>query len=72
MKAILGFISFMFISAGVTGLLRQWFDWVPPFFGFVRYVIPDGAEVYGCLVLTVLGIAVGAAANAVRKSEVLG
>jgi hypothetical protein len=67
MKAILGFISFMFIACGVTGLLRQWIDWVPPFFGFFRFIIPDGYEVYSYIVLTMLGIAMAAATNAVKK-----
>ncbi|MGP3949787.1 hypothetical protein [Streptomyces sp. 7N604] len=67
MKSILGFLSFMFIAGGVTGLVHQWIDWGPAFFGFFRFVIPDGYEVYGYIVLTVLGIAVAAAANGVRR-----
>jgi hypothetical protein len=67
MKAILGFISFMLIACGVTGLLHQWIDWAPRFFGFFRFIIPDGYELYGYIVLTVLGIVMAVATNAVNK-----
>ncbi|MFE4826689.1 hypothetical protein [Streptomyces sp. NPDC056672] len=69
MKAFLGFVSFMFISYGVSGLLHQWIDWFPTFFGFFRFLVPDGYEIHGCLVLTVLGVGVAVASDAVGKKS---
>jgi hypothetical protein len=50
-----------------TGLLHQWIHWAPTFFGFFRFIIPDGYEIYGSIVLTVLGIVMAVATNAVNK-----
>ncbi|WP_329386629.1 hypothetical protein [Streptomyces sp. NBC_01716] len=67
MKAILGFISFVLVASGVTGLLHQWVDWMPTIFGFSRFIVPDGHEVLGYVVMTLLGGAVGFLSDAVKK-----
>lgn len=67
MKAILGFVTFVLVASGVTGLLHQWIDWMPTFFGFSRFVVPDGYEMPGYAVMTLLGIAVGFLSGAAKK-----
>lgn len=66
MKSLLGFLSFVLVVGGVSGLLREWIG-TPPFFGFLRFLTPDGYEVYGNVVFVVLGIALGAAGKALGK-----
>ncbi|WP_171168088.1 hypothetical protein [Streptomyces sp. I05A-00742] len=58
MKSVLGFVSFVLTVGGLAGLLH---DWVGGFrlFGFLRYLAPDGYEVYANIVFVVLGIALG-------------
>ncbi|MET4927543.1 hypothetical protein P3L51_35175 [Streptomyces sp. PSRA5] len=68
MKAILGFISFVLVTAGVTGLLNEWADRLPAFFGFFRFLIPDGYEVLGYVVIALFGLAAGYAAGLVEKN----
>ncbi|WP_330175341.1 hypothetical protein OG875_18535 [Streptomyces sp. NBC_01498] len=67
MKSILGFLGFVLIAAGVSGLLSEWVDRLPTLFGFSRFLIPDGHEVAGYTVMTVLGLVVAWAADAVRE-----
>lgn len=68
MGRILGLAAFVLIAGGISGLLGLWLP-VPPFFGFLRFAIPGGYEVYGYLACTVLGGALGVAADALSRSE---
>ncbi|MBO8186864.1 hypothetical protein [Streptomyces spirodelae] len=68
MKKFLGFVSFVLILQGGGGLLhelsgdRLHLPWtVLQHFGFL-----DGYEIYACVLLIVLGVAVGAASDAVK------
>ncbi|WP_405616939.1 hypothetical protein OG292_24850 [Streptomyces sp. NBC_01511] len=67
MKSILELIGFGLVAAGVTGLLAHWIDWMPTVFGFFRFILPDGYEVPGHVVATLLGLAVIFATDAAKK-----
>ncbi|MGW1762503.1 hypothetical protein ACWCQL_00090 [Streptomyces sp. NPDC002073] len=56
MKSILGFLSFVLIAGGISGLIREWLHGFA-LFGFLRHLSPDGYEVYANLVFIVLGTA---------------
>ncbi|MBW1597425.1 hypothetical protein [Streptomyces sp. JJ38] len=66
MKNVLGLLSFVLVAGGVTGLLHEWFGWFR-LFGFLRFLSPDGYEVYTNLLLVVLGLALGAAGDRIGK-----
>lgn len=66
-KRATGLISFVLIVGGVSGLLHEWLDWIHVF-GFVRFVVPSGDEVFSYVVMVVLGVAVGAAGDRFRPS----
>ncbi|MFD4241624.1 hypothetical protein ACFWP3_08525 [Streptomyces sp. NPDC058525] len=61
--AVTGLISFVLVVGGASGLLHEWLGWIH-FMGFVRFLVPEGYEVYGYVVMVALGIAVGAAGDA--------
>lgn len=67
-NGLLGVVSFVLIVGGISGLLRTWFDWIQ-IFGFLRFVIPDGYEVFGYAALIVVGVAVGAVGGAVVRTR---
>ncbi|MER7667664.1 hypothetical protein ABTY61_04250 [Kitasatospora sp. NPDC096128] len=54
MKTLLGYLGFVLILGGGSGLLA---DHLGGFrlFGFVRFLVPDGHETAGYAVLLVLG-----------------
>ncbi|WP_037919475.1 hypothetical protein [Streptomyces xanthophaeus] len=56
-------LAFVLVVGGVSGLLHEWVDWIH-FMGFVRFLVPDGYELYGYGVMVALGIAVGLAGDA--------
>lgn len=66
MKSLLGFLCFVLVAGGVSGLLHEWFGWIR-LFGFLRFLTPDGYAVYANAVLVVLGVALGAAGEARRR-----
>ncbi|MFH8366356.1 hypothetical protein [Streptomyces sp. NPDC018031] len=66
MKSLHGFLCFMLVAGGASGLLHERFGWIR-LFGFLRYLSPDGYEVYTYLVLIVLGVAVAGAGRAIRR-----
>ncbi|MFE6051533.1 hypothetical protein ACFQ6N_12285 [Kitasatospora sp. NPDC056446] len=55
MKTLLGYLGFVLILGGATGLLS---DRIGGFrlFGFVRLLVPDGHETAGYATLLVLGV----------------
>lgn len=61
-----GVLSFVLVVGGASGLLHEWFGWIQ-FMGFVRFLVPDGYEIYGYVVMIVLGLAVGVAGDAVTR-----
>lgn len=63
MKNVLGFASFVLIIGGLAGLVHEWIGGFR-LFGFLRYVTPEGYEVYANVVFVVLGVAAGALAEA--------
>ncbi|MFI9203608.1 hypothetical protein [Streptomyces sp. NPDC053048] len=68
LKSLLGFVSFMLIAGGISCLLHEWLGWFR-LFGFLRFLAPDGYEVYSYVVMVVLGIAVGAASESLTRGE---
>ncbi|UNO39403.1 hypothetical protein [Streptomyces sp. MST-110588] len=67
-KSLLRIISFVLVVGGIGGLLHEWFGWVR-LFGFLHHLVADGYEVYSYIVMIVLGVAVGAAGNAVDRAR---
>ncbi|WP_316527836.1 hypothetical protein [Kitasatospora brasiliensis] len=55
MKTLLGYLGFVLIVGGASGLVS---GWIPGFrlFGLVRYLVPDGHETAGYATLLVLGV----------------
>ncbi|MGK4578686.1 hypothetical protein [Kitasatospora sp. HPMI-4] len=68
LRKLLGFVSFVLIVGGVSGLLHEWFDWLR-LFGFMRYLVPGGYEIYGYGVMIALGVAVGGLSERGRNSR---
>ncbi|WP_440064314.1 hypothetical protein [Streptosporangium sp. OZ121] len=66
LAALSGLICFVLVVGGTSGLLHEWFGWIH-FMGFVRFLVPGGYEVYSYVVMIVLGLAVGAAGDAVTR-----
>ncbi|WP_413797480.1 hypothetical protein [Streptomyces iranensis] len=63
LAAVSRLLSFTLVVGGGSGLLHEWWGWLH-FMGFVRFLVPDGYEVYSYVVMAVLGLAVGAAGGA--------
>jgi hypothetical protein len=61
-----GLLCFVLVVGGVSGLLHEWLGWIR-FMGFLRFLIPDGYEIYGYVVMTALGLAVGVAGDAINR-----
>ncbi|MFD9366700.1 hypothetical protein ACFWA6_03185 [Streptomyces sp. NPDC060020] len=66
LTAVTGLLSFVLVVGGASGLLHEWLGWIR-FMGFVRFLVPDGYEVYGYVVMVVLGLTVGAAGDALTR-----
>ncbi|UQW99875.1 hypothetical protein [Streptomyces sp. RerS4] len=64
--AFSGLLCFVLVVGGGSGLLHEWFGWIH-FMGFVRFLVPDGYEVFGYVVMVALGLAVGAAGDALSR-----
>jgi hypothetical protein len=58
--SLAGLLRFVLVVGGVSGLLHEWFGWIHVM-GFLRFLAPDGYEIYSYVVMIVLGVAVGAA-----------
>lgn len=66
--AVSGLLSFVLFVGGASGLLHEWLGWIH-FMGFVRFLVPEGVEIYGYVVMVVLGLAVGAAGDALAGRQ---
>ncbi|KOU78913.1 MULTISPECIES: hypothetical protein [unclassified Streptomyces] len=66
MAAVTGLLSFVLVLGGGSGLLHEWLGWIH-FMGFVRFLVPDGYEIYGSVVMVALGVAVGAAGDSLTR-----
>ncbi|WP_436762046.1 hypothetical protein [Streptosporangium sp. V21-05] len=66
LAALSGLVCFVLVVGGASGLLHEWFGWIH-FMGFVRFLAPDGYEIYSYVIMIVLGLAVGAAGDAVTR-----
>ncbi|MCX5609581.1 MULTISPECIES: hypothetical protein [unclassified Streptomyces] len=66
--AVSGLLSFVLVVGGASGLLHEWLDWIH-FMGFVRFLVPEGYEIFGYVVMVVLGLAVGAAGDALAGRQ---
>ena len=67
MKNILGIVAFICLAQGTGGILYEitdgWFRW---FAAVQRIPFLDGYEIYVCVLLLALGLAVGAASDSVK------
>ncbi|MFD6972073.1 hypothetical protein [Streptomyces sp. NPDC059979] len=66
LTTVTGLLSFVLIVGGASGLLHEWLGWIH-FMGFVRFLAPDGYEIYSYVVMVVLGVAVGAAGDTLTR-----
>ncbi|MFJ3723327.1 hypothetical protein ACIPYQ_12245 [Streptomyces sp. NPDC090045] len=66
LAAVTGLLSFVLVVGGASGLLHEWLGWIH-FMGFVRFLAPGGYEIYSYVVMVVLGLAVGAAGDALTR-----
>ncbi|WP_436788708.1 hypothetical protein [Yinghuangia sp. YIM S10712] len=66
LAAASGLICFVLVVGGLSGLAHELFGWIR-FMGFVRFLVPDGYEVVGYIVMVVLGVIIGAAGDAVGR-----
>jgi hypothetical protein len=66
LAALTGLLCFVLVVGGVSGLLHEWLGWIH-FMGFVRFLVPDGYEIFGYVVMTALGLAVGVAGDALTR-----
>ncbi|MFI1649942.1 hypothetical protein ACH4XT_23755 [Streptomyces avidinii] len=64
--ALTGLLSFVLVVGGASGLLHEWLGWIH-FMGFVRFLAPDGYEIYSYVVMIALGLALGAAGDALTR-----
>ncbi|KOU69317.1 hypothetical protein ADK61_38005 [Streptomyces sp. XY66] len=55
MTGLLSFVLVLVLGGG-SGLLHEWLGWIH-FMGFVRFLVPDGYEIYGYVVMVALGVA---------------
>ncbi|WP_432069565.1 hypothetical protein [Streptomyces sp. AA1529] len=68
MKNFLGFVSFVLLAQGVGGILHEVTGGRFKLWTVVQRIgFLDGYEVYACVLLLVLGVAVGAASDAVGR-----
>ncbi|MER5650449.1 hypothetical protein [Streptosporangium sp. NPDC002524] len=66
LAALSGLVCFILVVGGASGLLHEWLGWIH-FMGFVRFLVPGGYEIYSYVIMIVLGLAVGAAGDAVTR-----
>ncbi|GAA3411105.1 hypothetical protein [Streptosporangium vulgare] len=66
LAALASLVCFVLVVGGASGLLHEWFGWIH-FMGFVRFLVPGGYEIYSYVIMVVLGLAVGAAGDAVTR-----
>ncbi|MFJ6054551.1 MULTISPECIES: hypothetical protein [unclassified Streptomyces] len=59
-------LCFVLVVGGASGLLHEWLGWIH-FMGFVRFLAPDGYEIYSYLVMIALGVAVSAAGETLSR-----
>ncbi|MET8010027.1 hypothetical protein ABZU86_28410 [Streptomyces sp. NPDC005271] len=64
--ALSDLLCFALIVGGGSGLLHEWLGWIH-FMGFVRFLAPDGYEIYSYIIMIVLGLAAGTAGHAVTR-----
>ncbi|WP_037900330.1 hypothetical protein [Streptomyces sp. NRRL S-350] len=55
MKTLLGYLGFVLILGGASGLLSGWTGGFR-LFGFVRFLVPEGHQTAGYAALLVLGV----------------
>ncbi|MFJ8039855.1 hypothetical protein ACIRBX_04965 [Kitasatospora sp. NPDC096147] len=66
--SVTNLLAGLLLVGGASGLLRELFGWIQ-FLGFLRYLIPDGWEVFGYVLMMVAGLAVGVAGDHFAKQQ---
>ena len=67
LAAVSDLLCFVLVVGGGSGLLHEWLGWTLHILGFLRFLAPDGYEIYAYIVMVVLGLIVGAAGDAVFR-----
>lgn len=67
LAAVTDLLCFVLVVGGGSGLLYEWLGLRIRVLGFVRFLAPDGYEIYAYIVMVVLGLIVGAAGDAVFR-----
>ncbi|AUY53200.1 hypothetical protein [Streptomyces sp. CB01881] len=68
MKNLLGFVSFVLVVGGISGLLSDHL-WGLHVFGFVRHLVPDDHRTVGYVVLVVMGAALAVGTDRIGRSR---
>ncbi|OAH14117.1 hypothetical protein [Streptomyces jeddahensis] len=66
LAALTGLLCFVLVTGGGFGLLHEWLGWIH-FMGFVRFLAPDGYEIYSYVAMIALGLVVGAAGDSITR-----
>ncbi|WP_329105336.1 hypothetical protein [Streptomyces sp. NBC_01439] len=66
LATVTGALCFILTVGGASGLLHEWLGWIR-FMGFLRFLAPDGYEIYSYVVMIALGVAVGVAGDALAR-----
>ncbi|UNS98939.1 hypothetical protein MMF93_22605 [Streptomyces tubbatahanensis] len=69
MKKLLGFVAFVLIAQGAGGIAHMFIGWFDKWALVDHLAFLDGYEIYVCVLLIALGLAVGAASDAVGRHE---
>ena len=70
LASLSGLLCFVLVAGGGSGLLREWFGWIH-FMGFLRFLVPEGYEIYSYALMMAFGVAIGVAGKALagRRGE---
>ncbi|MFD7909240.1 hypothetical protein ACFV30_00700 [Streptomyces sp. NPDC059752] len=68
LTTVTGALCFILTVGGAGGLLYEWLGWIR-FMGFLRFLAPDGYEIYGYIVVIALGLAVGVAGDTLTRRD---
>ncbi|MBB1256984.1 hypothetical protein [Streptomyces alkaliterrae] len=66
LATVTGFVCFVLVVGGISGLLREWFGWIH-LMGFVRYFTVDGYEVASYVGIALVGALIGLAGDRIAR-----
>ncbi|WP_327734036.1 hypothetical protein OG749_09245 [Streptomyces nojiriensis] len=68
LATVTGALCFVLTVGGTSGLLHEWLGWIR-LMGFLRFLAPDGYEIYSYIVMIALGLAVGIAGDTLARRD---